>query len=155
MSYLETQSMNGTVNQIIQPLAYRVWDPRHKSYFHTDVRPDNAAFLERWTGLFDKQGAAIYEGDILRVHHDWRYGWVRAVVVHDEKRGHYTAEATTSDGITLRIGFYSFADAYRVGNFREHPGKLVKATEQFHTAESEVWWLSPGIFPSVSRRCFN
>src|SRR5579885_1749675 len=73
VSYLETSSMNGTAKKLAQPLAYRVWDPDHHSFFHTDVFPDTAEFLDRWTGFFDRQGAAIYEGDILRAHYDWRY----------------------------------------------------------------------------------
>jgi len=144
-----------TPNQLTQPLAYRVWDSDYASYFYTDVRPETGEQLDRWTGLFDRQGAPVYENDILRMHYDWRLGWVRALVVRDASRGGYMAEATAPDGKVLRIGFYSFADAYRVGNIREHPGKLVTAKEQFAEQESSAWWLSPAIFRSRQGTCAN
>lgn len=132
---------------LVQPLAYRVWDPDRRSHFYTDATPEASAIVDRWTGFFDKQGLAIYENDIIRVHHDWKFGWVRALVLRHPRKEEYTAQATTTEGAVLRIGFYSFADAYRVGNVREHPGKLTRATEQF-SKEPDAWWLSPAIFRS-------
>jgi hypothetical protein len=147
--------MNGTENELVQPLAYRVWDPQYGSFFYTDVRPEDPAIRDRWTGLFDRQGVAIYEGDILRVHHDWKLGWVRGLVVRHERKDEYAAKVTCADGTTFYIGFYNFSDGYRIGNVREHPHKLVAATNQFQENESGAWWLSPSIFPSLSRSCFN
>lgn len=147
--------MNETPIRLIQPLAYRVWDPKHRSFFFTDVQPEESPLLDRWTGLFDKQGLPIYENDILRVHHDWKLGWVRALVVRNPKREGYAAQATGPGGIVIHIGFYCFADSYRLGNVREHPGKLVAATEQFPACETEPWWLSPAVFRAVPPSCFN
>ena len=147
--------MNGTTIQLRQPLAYQIWDARYRSYFYTDTQPDAGASLERWTGLFDKQGLGLYENDIIRVHYDWKLGWVRARIVWDAQRRAFAAQATAPDGSTLNIGFYSFADAYRVGNLREHPGKLTKATEQFSDVPVETWWLSPAVFHSSTRSQFN
>jgi hypothetical protein len=155
MSYHDTESMNETSNSLVQPFAYRVWDPKHRSFFHTDVQPDSWQFVDRWTGLFDKQGLPLYENDIIRVHYDWKFGWVRAWVMRDLKKDQYTAQATTSDGTVLQIAYYCFADAYRLGNLREHPGKLVTATEQFSESKTEAWWLSPSAFNSVPRSCLN
>ena len=137
-----------TRTALTQPLACRTWDPEHGSFFYSDVLPEASPLLDRWTGLFDKQGAPIYENDILRAHYDWRYGWVRALV----KRGRadrYVAQATTREGTVLEIGFYCFADSYRVGNLREHPGKLVTATEQFAKPQVQSWWQSSAIFRSL------
>jgi hypothetical protein len=147
--------MNETQIALVQPLAYRVWDPKHRSFFYTDVQPDVAQFLDRWTGLFDKQGLPLYENDIIRVHYDWRFGWVRALVMRHPKKAAYTAQATAVDGTVLKVGHYCFADSYRVGNLREHPGKLLAATEQFPEDGTEPWWLSPAVFRSGSRSCFN
>jgi hypothetical protein len=147
--------MTGTATPLLQPLAYRVWDPRTCSYFYTDVLPQDSCLLERWTGRFDKQGSALYENDIIRVHYDWKLGWVRALIVRQGKDGGYYAQATTPEGTTLQIGFYSFDDAYRIGNIRENPKKLVTATEQFPTEKGGEWWLSSAVFRPVSRSCFN
>jgi hypothetical protein len=155
MFYIDTEFMNETQSPLAQPLTYRVWDPKYRSFFYTDVAPDATPLLDRWTGLFDKQGLPIYENDIIRVHYNWKLGWVRAQVVRDAKRHEYIAQATLSDGEVLRIGFYCFADSYRIGNMREHAGKLTTATEQFQAHEREPWWLSSSIFRSVPGSCFN
>lgn len=147
--------MNETLSALVQPLAYRVWDLKHCSFFYTDVRPEASPLLDRWTGLFDKQGLPLYENDIIRVHYDWKFGWVRALITRDAKKPQYMAQATTSDGAALRVGFYCFAEAYRVGNLRQEPGKLVHATEQFPSGDTEPWWLSSAVFRSVSRTCLN
>ena len=147
--------MNKTQNALVQPLAYRVWDPESRSFFYTDVQPEVSTLLDRWTGLFDKQGCPVYENDIIRVHYNWKFGWVRARVFRDAKRHEYSAQALTPDGAVLHIGFYCFADAYRVGNLREHPGKLVTAAEQFPAGQTEPWWLSSAVFRAVPQSCFN
>ena len=147
--------MNETPVQLIQPLAYRVWDPRQRSFFYTDVRPEPSALLDRWTGYFDKQGAPIYEGDILRVHYDWKWGWIRVVVTRHETRPEYLARAAKSDDSCLQIGFYDFADAFRIGNIRQHPHKLTAPTEQFSQASSCPWWLRPAVFRAVPGSCLN
>jgi hypothetical protein len=149
------QSMNGTSIALVQPLAYRQWDPKHKSFFYTDVQPKEPQFLDRWTGLFDKQGLALYENDIIRVHYDWKLGWVSALVMREGKGERYCAQCTTSDGKVLQIGFYCFTDAYRLGNVREHPGKLVAAREQFPEPESQSWWLRSAFRHSTPPWCFN
>lgn len=138
----------------MQPFAYRVWEPARKAFFHTDVLPQSAAHLDRWTGLFDKQGTPLFENDIIRVHYDWKYGWVRGRIVRDEQRGSFFAQATTTDGTPLRVAFYCFAEAYRIGNVREHPNRLVAASEQFPVSP-EPWWLRPAMFRSPPGACCN
>ena len=147
--------MNGTTIQLVQPLAYRIWDPARKAFFHSDVIPQSQAVVDRWTGLFDKQGTAVFENDIIRVHYDWKYGWVRGLVLHDSQRGVFFAQAKTTDGTTLRIGFYCFAEAYLVGNLREHPRRVTAATEQFAAAKANPWWLDPAARRSAPGACLN
>ncbi|HZR19462.1 MAG TPA: hypothetical protein VFE51_19400 [Verrucomicrobiae bacterium] len=147
--------MNGTAIQLVQPLAYRVWEPTRKAFFYSDVRPQAPALVDRWAGLFDKQCTPLFENDIIRVHYDWKYGWVRAVILRDEQRGVFFAQARTADGTPLRIGFYCFAEAYRVGNLREHPRRLVAATEQFAAEQRSPWWLSPTVLGSAPGACYN
>jgi hypothetical protein len=97
----------------------------------------------------------LYENDIIHAHYDWRFGWVRALIVRDSTRHVYRAEATAPDGASLHIGFFCFADAYRIGNVREHPRKLTTATEQFSKTDSGQWWVSPAIFRSLQSSAQN
>ena len=147
--------MNETLTTLAQPLAYRVWDPTHRCFFYTNVQPEATPERDRWTGLFDKQGQPIYENDIIRVHYNWRFGWVRALVTRHAERHEYRAQATAVNGMGLSIGYYCFADSYRVGNIREHPGKLVAATEQFAASSTEPWWLRSAEFRSVPEASYN
>jgi len=147
--------MNATPTALVQPLAYRVWDPKRCSFYYTDVQPEVTPLVDRWTGLFDKQGLPLYENDIIRVHYNWKFGWLRAVVRRHAEKHEYRAEATSVDGTALYIGYYCFADAYRVGNLREHPRKLTAATDQFGEPDSQPWWLNRALFPATPGSCLN
>jgi len=141
--------------RLIQPLAYRVWDPKQPSFFYTDVAPADLNLVDRWTGLFDREGAPLYENDIIRVHYDWRLGWVRALIERHPSKPQYSARATAPDGTPIRIGFYCFSEAYRLGNFRQNPARLVRATEQFPTSQNEPWWLNSVALRTIPRSCLN
>jgi|SRR5579864_1633678 len=147
--------MTGTPKQHPQPLAYRLWNPQQRAFFYSDVRPEPSPMLDRWTGFFDKEGSPVYERDILRVHYNWKLGWVRALVLPHEKMDRYLAQATDAEGNVLTIGFYSFAEAYRIGNLRQHPYKLTTAQEQFSDATKTPWWLSPALLQSAPTLCPN
>jgi hypothetical protein len=153
--YIYPEYMSHAELHLIQPLAYRVWDPDRSSFYYTDVRPGASEIVDRWTGFFDRDRSPLYENDIIRVHHDWRLGWVRALVSKHPKREEYAARATAPDGAEIRIGFYCFAESYRVGNVRQHAGKLVRATEQFPAEANDPWWLSPAVFHSLPSASCN
>src|SRR5579859_127065 len=91
--YIQSVIMDETANQLIQPLTFRVWDPKYRSYFYTDARPEASGLVDRWTGLFDRQGMALYENDIIQAHYDWKLGWVRALIVREQTRQTYSARA--------------------------------------------------------------
>ena len=147
--------MTGTLKQHSQPLAYRIWNPQQRSFFYSDVRPQPSAMLDRWTGFFDKEGLPIYERDILRVHYNWKLGWVRALVLPHERMDQYLAQATDVEGNILTIGFYSFAEAYRIGNQRQHPYRLTTAQEHFGDAAKGLYWFGPASTRSASSLCAN
>lgn len=147
--------MNETLTSLVQPLAYRVWDPQRRSFYYTDVQPEAGSEVDRWTGLFDKQRLPLYENDIIRVHYNWKFGWIRAVIRRHAEKHEYRAEAACGDGTALYIGYYCFADAYRLGNLREHPGRLLPASEQFADQDAQPWWLSRAIFPATPGSCLN
>ena len=140
----------------VAPL-FRVWDDVRKQFNFSDLRPKSEGKLDRWTGLYDKEGRAIYESDILSVHYNWRFGWVRAVVKADSGGKEFFATVSAPNGESLRVGSFSFAESYVEGNVHQHPQRLVPAQKQF---PDPIDFVKPGcwsenIFPPFSREGLN
>ena len=50
----------------MRPLKFRIWDGNNKHYVYPDVLELNAGLeYQQFTGLLDKQGKKIYEGDFV------------------------------------------------------------------------------------------
>jgi len=138
--------MQPVQRELTQPLGCRIWNPLRKCFDFTDRFGQAEPRIDRWSGLFDRRGAPLYERDIIQVHYDWRLGWVSALVVRHPKRADYAARATDPEGKEFYIGSYYFADSYLSGNLHQTPGKLKRATEQFPEEPVHPWWLSDIIF---------
>ena len=80
----------------------------------------------QFTGLFDKQGVEIYEGDLLKVELDWGYGLAKITVEIYFKDGCFRAKALNSHEDTLLIELPYFDI---IGNIYENSEMLEKGNE--------------------------
>jgi hypothetical protein len=109
---------------------FRVWNYGCSSFGFSDVRPKDAATVDRWTGFFDQEGCPVYENDILSLHYDWKLGWVNALV-EPGPNDRFVGKVIRPDGTVFHLGSFYFPEGYVEGNLRQHASKLVPAGKQF------------------------
>jgi len=124
----------------MREIKFRAWDIEEKkfidknygleisldgqtSYPHYDSEIEAKVILMQYTGLKDKNGVEIYEGDIVK--HD--SGWI------DEIKWDFI----TDGGPTCGWGFYDYGDRIAViGNIYENPELLEDGTHECETDNS-------------------
>ena len=82
--------------------------------------------IMQYTGLFDKQGIEIYDGDILQIELDWGYGPAKILSKVYFENGCFRAKAINSHEDTLLI---ELPPCEVIGNIYENPELLKELNE--------------------------
>jgi hypothetical protein len=75
----------------MREIKFRAWDKKYNKMYYGDIKtalayPDKDIEIMQYTGLKDKNGKEIYEGDIVQID-DFSYGIFNAVVRWNEEKG--------------------------------------------------------------------
>jgi uncharacterized phage protein (TIGR01671 family) len=118
----------------MRTIKFRAWDDELKCFLWFD-KPTQLTFwkgiakydlpIMQFTGLCDKGGNEIYEGDIVKCH-DY-YGWRNSVVEFNEKYAIFSASSKHIHGMGRDSGkplFISPRTTTVIGNIYENPELL-------------------------------
>ncbi len=131
--------------QSARPIKFRAWDPEIKMWLIPDgwgrlltfngqiviprdeggLLPEQGYDLSQFTGLYDKNNAEIWEGDIVELSPPgYPDAMIRRVVTYDDTFGQWrlTPEITwTSRGQSRSASFIDARRGLVVSNIYEHP----------------------------------
>lgn len=105
----------------MREIKFRVWDSHRKIMYQVDPLSfsNGAGILMQYTGVKDKNGVEIYEGDIIRGH-TGRYQ-VDCVVRWSLGNCGFIAEPTITDRTYLCLNPGSTKSYEVIGNIYENP----------------------------------
>jgi uncharacterized phage protein (TIGR01671 family) len=116
----------------MREIKFRVWDEKEKKMTGSWImgaRGDYPEIILQCTGLKDKNGKEIYEGDIVKAHINQRWGFIdRITVIRSEHLGHCMADfPEIDDGLPLEdLVCCSPNSAEVIGNIYENPELIPK-----------------------------
>ena len=119
----------------MREIKFRAWDGKELSYSHKDLgnwflEHDDMKELMQFTGLKDKNGKEIYEGDILKFN--LYYTIVRNGIVDISDNEDYGSNRIsgfyleTYEGRYVHMDSYYLDDTEVIGNIYENPELLKK-----------------------------
>lgn len=111
----------------MREIKFRVWDGEDMispdyiardgvAHWKENSIPTSSNDLMQYTGLKDKNGVEIYEGDIIR-HHYWSGNYTNRAVEWFDSRA-------SDDAGTDMVGFQDFGGEEIIGNIHENPELL-------------------------------
>lgn len=108
-----------THNNKMRELKFRIWDGNNKHFVYPDILElDRGLEYQQFTGLLDKQGKKIYEGDIVKD----KLGNTASVEFDPESGGWRLCLTTLPSG--KKILNWGFENCEVIGNVWENPELL-------------------------------
>lgn len=115
---------------------FRVWDIENRRYaefiyenFYEYLTMPNRCVVEQCTGLKDKNGKLIYEGDILKL--PWQAGWQPLVVVVKFNKLYASFLASLNPIEEPEKSFWYNDNKEVIGNIHENPELLKEKGKKY------------------------
>lgn len=122
-------------------IKFRVWDPVYLTwrypiwYMGSNLNANQQGYIvQQYTGLKDKNGKEIYEGDIIKATRKWNFHCSKGDVFVVEFNVETVSYGLLPDGCVVRPSHENFADLTKkkslqcevIGNIFENPELLVE-----------------------------
>ena len=117
----------------MRPIKFRAWDKKFKKMYEGDIRivlafPNDDVEIMQFTGLKDKNGREIYEGDIIRTGDAISFVWFGYGKFNE---AYYTENYKFDEPMLIDRDLSDFCDYTEViGNIYENPELLNVPSEK-------------------------